>query len=121
MVVDIAILRSSPDLTASHSHSANWVFFLHYPRAHVQVMDMLFHIEVSRKPTEVVPVPHLPFHVAPFRLARLRPDRPAIVIGLQCSEIPQLAVMDATNDLLKSQGVAEAQTGNHRKILLPGF
>src|SRR5262249_60225202 len=99
MIVNIAILGSCPDLTASYSHGANWVFLLHHPRAHVQVMNMLLHIEVSRKPSEVVPVPHLPFHVTPFRLAWLRPDGPAIVVGLHGSQIPHLSTLTAANDL----------------------
>src|SRR5262249_43174468 len=121
MIVNIAILGSCPDLTASHSHRTNWVFLLHHPRAHVQVMNMLLHIEVSRKPSEVVPVPHLPFHVTPFRLARLRPDGPAIVIGLHGSQITQLSIMNMANDLLKPLRITEAQAGNHGKIFPSGL
>src|SRR5262249_35666034 len=80
MIVYMAVLRGGAHLTTAQADGADRVFVLHHPGANIQEVDVLLDVEIAAEPGEVVPVAHLPDHVGPAGLARLDPDRPAIVI-----------------------------------------
>ena len=81
VVIDVPVLRPGAHLPAAQAHGPNGVFILRHPGADVEEVDVLFDVEIARQPGEVVPVPHLPGHIAPLRQPRLDPDRAAIVVG----------------------------------------
>src|SRR5206468_1135175 len=72
MIEDVAVFRSRPNLPAAHANGGYGVLADH-PVHDVQVMHVLFANMVAGEPSEVKPVADLPFHIAPFRLARLHP------------------------------------------------
>src|SRR5437879_11966594 len=84
-------------------------------------MNVLLDIEIAGKPGEIIPVAHLPFHVAPFRLPRFYPDRTAIIVGLQSADLSDRTVVNTLNRFLKSLRIAQAQAGNYRKAFLSGL
>src|SRR5215831_1422609 len=101
MIVDMAILGPRANLPAAEADGLHRIFALE-PRADIEVMHVLFDVEIARQPGEVVPIPHLPRHVAPVRLSRLDPDTAAVIVSLQRPNFADLAIVDALDRLLKT-------------------
>src|SRR5262249_7961669 len=93
MVVDVAVLRPGAALPSAYADRLDGVAVLHDPGTDVEVMDVLLDVEIARQPGEVVPVPHLPGHVAPALLARLDPDPAAVVVGVDREDVADRAVV----------------------------
>src|SRR5207253_7876192 len=108
---DVAVFAPRADLPAAEADGFDGVFTLQ-PRADIEVVDVLLDVEITREPGEVVPVAHLPSHVAPLRLPRLDPDRAAIVVGLQILDFADLAVVNPLDRFHKRIAVAKTQSGN---------
>ena len=62
MVEDVAVAGIGSDLAPAHAHRAVGIPSVHDPSADVEVVDMLFDVEVAGEPMEVVPVSHLILH-----------------------------------------------------------
>src|SRR5699024_11308562 len=74
--VIIFITRSMMDISAiANSLDRESV---HMPVHHVQFVDKLFHIMISRQPAKTLPVAHHIFHIAPPIFALHPPDRAAV-------------------------------------------
>src|SRR5262249_55353599 len=117
VVVDVAVFRPGPLLPAAGADGLGRVTVLHRPRAGVEQVDVLLDVEVARQPGEVVPVAHLPDHVAPVALTRLDPDRPTVVGRLQDEDLADGAVTDPPDGLAEAFIIAHAQAGDDRQAL----
>ena len=83
-------------------------------------MNVLLDIKIAGKPGEIVPVTHLPFHVAPLPLAGFYPDGASIIVSLQSTDLSYCIVVNTLNGFLESLRVAQTQAGNYRKVFLAG-
>src|SRR5262249_14619032 len=117
VVIDMAVFRPGPLLPAAGADGPGRVTVLHRPRAGVEQVDVLLDVEVARQPGEVVPVAHLPDHVAPVALTRLDPDRPTVVGRLQDEDLADGAVTDPPDGLAEAFIIAHAQAGDDRQAL----
>src|SRR5438876_9176932 len=62
MIKNLPVVGPFPHFDTAHAVSADGMAFLH-PVHHVEVMNVLFHDMVAADPDEVIPVPHLVFHL----------------------------------------------------------
>ena len=79
MIVDVAVDRISADLSAAVARGFDGVR-AKSPIRDVEVVHMLFDDVVAAEPGEVIPVAHLPLHVAPAGLLWMNPDGPLIPV-----------------------------------------
>ena len=78
----------------------------------IGVKSVEYETEVIACPGEVVPIAHVILHVRPLRLARLHPDRSAVVIGLDGPDFAHCALANAFDNLPMTVGVAHGQPGH---------
>src|SRR5439155_13789300 len=98
MVVDVTLGRTGPRLASTQCQRLDGMV-VERPVDDVQVVHMLFDDVIPGKPREIVPVPELPFHVAPAVLPLDDPDRSAIPISAHVTDIANGAVVQALDGL----------------------
>src|SRR5688572_11388411 len=118
VVVDVAVFGSGADLAPTNTIRAHRVFVFHDPGTEIEHVNVLFDIEVAGEPREVIPIAHVIFHVGPFRLAWLYPDRAAKVIRLKRPNMAERPFMDALNDFAMAIRIADSQAGDDGQIFL---
>ena len=109
MIVDIAEFGIGPHLSSPHADRSVRVA-ADDPGTDVKVVDMLFDIEVTAQPGEVVPIAHLPMHVGPFRLARFVPDAASIIVGHQRVNRADCTIVQPLDRFAEAGIIAKAES-----------
>src|SRR5436853_540488 len=105
-------------LSSTCSRASNRGLVAHSPGDFIQAMDMLFDIEVAGRPSEVLPVAKLPFHVAPFRLARELLQRVGVIGRLNRDDVADCAFMNLLERGSHSVIVSPAQARDDSQVFL---
>src|SRR5262249_28584659 len=118
---DVAELLAGAGLASARADALDGVGVAHDPGADVEVVDVLLDVEVAGEPGVVVPVAHLPGHLAHVIGALATPDGAAQIVGLQGDDLADRPVVDAGDGVLEPVVVPQAQTGDDRQVAAPGL
>src|SRR5262249_3413091 len=90
------------------------VLVAHRPGHLIEAVHVLLDVKIARKPGEVEPVAHLPFHIAPALLASAMPERAGVVIALHGNDVADGAVVDAGEGFAHGRVITPAQARDDR-------
>lgn len=118
MIEDVPVFGGGPDLTSTQANAFQWRDVFHGPGHLVEAVHVLFHVEVSRQPSEVEPVADLPLHVGPFGFTRVHPQSLSIVCHLNGDDLPHAVIVDLVKGGSHAVVVPPAQSGDERGFFL---
>src|SRR5690554_3347952 len=92
---DRMVVKNLPMFLAGPYHSTSRSLCLHgkrtfHPVGHINVMDVLLHDVIATQPVEIVPVPHLVFHLRLPRFTWSNPHAAVVPVHLSAHDIPDV-------------------------------
>src|SRR5262249_29494608 len=98
VVVDVAVDRIDTHLPSAETNGAHRLS-AQGPVRTVEIVDVLLHNVVAAQPGEVIPIAHLPLHIAPPFLLGMDPDGSLVPVDARHGDFADSPVLDALHCL----------------------